>query len=175
MATTVSPGRSSWVIAAQAIVAILFGLAVIFWQHLTLRVLLSLLGAYVLVAGALAIIRALRAAERHASWWRQALEGVVGIIVGGLVFLAPVVVATVLLYLIALWALITGISQIAVGLDHRDWLTSASGAVLLLFAIVVVIFAGIGILEAAWLIGLFAIVYGALQLAQLSSPQRPAA
>lgn len=44
---------------------------------------------------------------------------------------------------------------------------TASGAVLVLFALVILLLSASGILANAWLIGLFALVYGALTIARV--------
>lgn len=170
MSTESRADRSDLVVVAEGIIAIAFGLAVLIWQHLTFRVLLSLLGAYIVVTGVLALANAVRAFDQHTSWWRDAAKGIVAIAVGALVLLAPAIAGTILLYLIAVWALLTGIIQLADSARTHDTLDIVSGGLLILFAFVVLIFAGPGILAITWLIALFAIAYGALILVRAFRP-----
>jgi uncharacterized membrane protein HdeD (DUF308 family) len=164
MATRASPNPRWWIGAVGGIVAILFGLSLLFWPHLTMRTLLSIVGAYVLVAGVLMVIGAMHAAEHNRLSSRQIVVGGVGVIVGALAFLAPGIAATVLLYLIAVWDTIAGVPRVVHGLQAHDWELSASGAVLIVLALVLLVYAGPAILTVTWLVGLLVLVYGALTL-----------
>jgi uncharacterized membrane protein HdeD (DUF308 family) len=166
METRASPNPRWWIGAIEGVVAILFGFSLLFWPHPTLRTILSIFGAYILVAGLIRVMGAVQATEHNGPWRRQAVEGGVGVIVGALAFLAPGIAATILLYLIAVWAAIVGIPRVVNGLQARDWELSASGAVLIVLAVVLLVYAGPAILTVTWLVGLLVLVYGALTLMQ---------
>ena len=81
---------------------------------------------------------------------------------------APGVTAIVLLFYIAAWSLTTGILEIVGAIRLRKeikgevwWILS--GIVSILFALLLMIFPGTGIL--VWLLGVYAIVFGVLLIA----------
>ena len=70
--------------------------------------LVVLLGVYAFVSG---IFTVLVGAVWPPGWglrWPMVLQGVLGIVVGVLVFIRPETAALVLLYLIAAWAIVSG-------------------------------------------------------------------
>jgi uncharacterized membrane protein HdeD (DUF308 family) len=161
--------RNWWVLAIRGVIAILFGLAAFFWPGLTLFALVILFGAYALVDGIFAILAAVRAAEQHTRWWSLVVEGLVGIAVGLLTFFYPGVTAVALLYIIAAWAIVTGTLEIIAAIQlHQEitneWLLGLSGLASVLFGILAMVTPGAGALAIVWLIGVYAIVFGVLQL-----------
>ena len=161
--------RNWWAVGLRGLIAILFGLAAFFWPGLTLFALVILFGAYALVDGLFAILAAVRAAEQHTRWWSLVVEGLVGIAVGLLTFFYPGVTAVALLYIIAAWAIVTGIFEIIAAIQlHQEitneWLLGLSGLASVLFGIVAMVTPGAGALAIVWLIGVYAIVFGVLQL-----------
>jgi len=153
----------SWkAIGILGLVAAIFGLAILIWPQATLGVLISLFGAYALITGIFAAIAAYQAWQRHTSWWALALQAFLGIVFGLLIFLWPSASILVLLYFIAFWAVLTGVPEILAGLSEHDWFHVASGAVLIVFGLVLVA----APLANAALIGIFVVVYGAVTLAR---------
>jgi uncharacterized membrane protein HdeD (DUF308 family) len=76
----------------------------------------------------------------------------------------------VLLWLVAGWAIFSGIAQIAAAVQFRkvirgEWLLGLAGALAILFGVLVIARPAVGLLTVALLIGWFAILYGAALLA----------
>src|SRR6185295_3674660 len=90
-------------------------------------------------------------------------------IVGLLTFLMPGVTALVLLVFIAAWAIVLGVFQIVGAIRLRkeidnEWTLGLSGALSVLFGIVLLIAPGAGALALIWVIGAYAIVFGVLMI-----------
>lgn len=84
-----------------------------------------------------------------------------------LAFVWPNVTALVLLYLIAAWAVVTGIFEIATAIRLRkvisgEWLLALGGILSVLFGLLLVGWPGAGALAVLWLIGGYAILFGLL-------------
>lgn len=95
------------------------------------------------------------------------MEGLVGIVVGLLTLFWPLLTALILLYLVVTWALITGMLELAVAIwMHRAtgnaWMLLLGGIASLLFAFLLAVLPGVGLLALTWLIGIYALIFGIL-------------
>ncbi len=99
-----------WALALRGLAAVLFGLLTFFLPGITLVTLVLLFGAYALVDGVFNVLAFFRVASHQ---WALLIEGVVGIIAGLLTFAWPAITAIALLYVIAFWAILTGIFEIS--------------------------------------------------------------
>jgi uncharacterized membrane protein HdeD (DUF308 family) len=152
-------------LALRGVVALLFGLAVLFWPNLVLTVLAVLFGIYALVDGAIAFVPALRSSDRGAQRSLPLAEGAVGIILGLVAVLWPGLTAHGLVYVIAGWAVTTGVLKILTAIVLRaavenGWLLAGSGALSVLFGVLLVVLAGSDVPFLAPFIGGFAVVVG---------------
>jgi len=160
--------RYWWLILLRGIAAIIFGALAFIWPGITLVTLVLFWGAFTLVDGILALAHAIMGGNVASRWW-LALIGVLGIIVGLLTFLMPGVTALVLLVFIAAWAIVLGVFQIVGAIRLRkeidnEWTLGLSGALSVLFGIVLLIAPGAGALALIWVIGAYAIVFGVLMV-----------
>ncbi len=161
--------RNWWVVALRGVVAILFGVLALVWPGLTLEILVLFFGAYALVDGAFAIVAVATNRAGHDTWWVLLLEGLVGIAAGIITLLRPGLATLVLLYVISFWAIVTGVLEIVAAIRLRkeiqgEWLLALSGIVSLVFGVLLLLFPAAGALTVGWLIGVYAIVFGAMLL-----------
>jgi uncharacterized membrane protein HdeD (DUF308 family) len=167
--------RSWGALAFRGTAAILFGIVAFVWPGPTIGVLVLLLAAFALVEGVINIVAGLRVREG----WAVA-EGAVSVLFGIVILVVgPAWTALALLYLVAAWAIITGIARIVAAIQLRrtltnEWLLIASGAASLIFGLIAAIFPGAGILALLWFVAAWSIILGvflivlALQLRQLA-------
>src|ERR671921_1256558 len=162
--------RNWWVLALRGLAAIVFGVLAFLWPSITLFVLVLLFGAYMFVDGIFAIVAAVRAAGREARWWLLLIEGILGVLVGIVTFIWPGLTALALLYLVAAWAIVTGILEIVGAIRLRreiegEWALILAGVLSVIFGVLLaVIPAPAGLLSLTWLIGVYAIVFGVIML-----------
>jgi uncharacterized membrane protein HdeD (DUF308 family) len=161
--------RNWWAVALRGVVGILFGVIALVWPGLTLEILVLFFGAYALVDGVFAIIAAFTNRAGHDRWWVLLLEGLVGIAVGIITFLRPGLVTLVLLYVIAFWAIVTGVLEIVSAIRLRteiqgEWMLALGGIASLVLGVLLLLFPAPGALTVAWLIGVYAIIFGAMLL-----------
>jgi uncharacterized membrane protein HdeD (DUF308 family) len=154
--------RYWWALALRGLFAVLFGLLTFFMPGITLLTLVLLFGAYVLLDGIFDFVAAIRSPSHH---WALILEGIVGIIAGILTFTWPGITAMVLLYLVAFWAIFTGVLEIVAGIRLREVLTGEiwlilMGVLSLLFGLFILIFPSAGALALLFWIGAYALVFG---------------
>jgi uncharacterized membrane protein HdeD (DUF308 family) len=157
-----------WTFVVRGIIAIIFGLVCVFAPSIALLTLVFLFAFYAYFDGILNIIAAFRRTERsQVPWWALLISGIVGLIVGTIALFMPDITAMALLYLIAAWAVVTGVMSIVSAIRLRkqitgEWLLALSGVLAIVFGVLVAIFPGAGALAVLLWIGAFATVYGAL-------------
>lgn len=122
-------------------------------------------GAYALVDGVFGVINGISSYGERERWWVILLEGLAGIVVGIMTLVWPGITALTLLYLIAAWAVITGVMEIVAAIQLRrviegEWMMVLSGIASIIFGIILFIFPGEGALGLTWLIGIYAIIFG---------------
>ena len=155
--------RHWWVVALRGLAAIIFGILAFIWPGITLGVLILFYGAYAIVDGALALYAAIR--SRGQPVWALLLEGMLGIGAGLVAFFWPAITALVLLYVIAAWAILTGVMEVIAAVRLRqaitnEWALILSGVLSVVFGLLLVIQPGTGALTLVWLIGLYAVLFG---------------
>jgi uncharacterized membrane protein HdeD (DUF308 family) len=152
-------------LALRGLVALLFGLVVLFWPGLVLTVLALLFGIYAVFDGAITLVPALRSPDRGVRRTLPLTEGAVGIVAGLVALLWPGLSASGLVYVIAGWAVVTGVLKILTAILLRTeiqngWLLAGSGALSALFGILLVVLARSDVPFLAPFIGGFAVVVG---------------
>ena len=159
-----------WTLALRGVIAILFGLAAFLRPGIALEALILLFGAYALVDGMFSVVGVFGGTRAGTPRWLLFVEGVAGILAGLIAFIFPVLTAIVFLYLIAAWALITGIVEIATAIRLRkeiegEWALIVGGIFSVLFGVILAVVGPfVGILSLVWLIGAYAVAFGVLLL-----------
>ena len=152
-------------LALRGLIALLFGLVVLFWPGLVLTVLALLFGIYAALDGAITFVPAIRSPDRGAQKSLPLAEGAVGIVAGLVAILWPGLTTSGLVYVIAGWAVVTGVLKILTAVLLRaevenGWLLVGSGALSVLFGILLAVLAGSDVPFLAPFIGAFAVVVG---------------
>ena len=159
--------RNWWALALRGLAAVLFGLLTFFVPGVTLVTLVLLFGAYALLDGLFNVLAFFRVASHH---WALLIEGVIGIIAGVLTFAWPAITAIALLYVIAFWAIFTGVFEIVAGIRLRkvianEWLLLLMGVLSALFGLLILFAPGAGALAIVLWIGAYALIFGIFLLA----------
>lgn len=155
--------RTWWLPLVRGIVAILFGILALIWPAITLLVLVTFFGAWVLVDGIFSIFSAFRRGARSRVW--AVVVGVIGILAGFAALTWPGITSLALLYVVAFWAILTGLAEIVDGIQLRkvienEWTLILGGALSVVFGVLLLIWPAAGLLSIVWLLGIFAVLYG---------------
>lgn len=164
------PNRLWWLIVLRGLAALLFGLIAIFWPGISLGLLVILFGAYALLDGALTLFGAARMQAGEPRRGFLVLTGCAGIVIGLISVLWPEATVILLLYFVAVWALVFGLIEIAGSLQMKrqfgpSWPVSKGGILLVAFGLLLILFPGAVAVAATWVIGLFALLLGIALLA----------
>jgi uncharacterized membrane protein HdeD (DUF308 family) len=161
--------RNWWALAIRGFAAVLFGVLTFIVPGISLAGLVLLFGAYAIVEGLFNVTAAVRArgADR---WWALLLEGLVSIAAGIVTFAWPGLTALALVYVIAAWAIVTGVFEVVAAIRLRARITNegwliAAGVLSVAFGALAAAFPGAGALTIVIWIGAYAIVFGAMLIA----------
>jgi uncharacterized membrane protein HdeD (DUF308 family) len=162
--TAILLARGWWTFILRGILAIAFGVIVLLFPQIGLPAIILLFAAWMIADGVAELIAAWRQrGEKH--WWVGLLEGIAGIVVGLIAVAVPGLTALALVYVVAAWAIITGVLEVWGAIRLREkisgelWMGIA-GVLSILFGLYLAIFPGPGILSLLWLVGIFAIAIG---------------
>jgi uncharacterized membrane protein HdeD (DUF308 family) len=149
-------------------VAVLFGFLVILWPGPTVLALVILFGIYAIVDGVTSIGHFVSNRASRSVW--QIVGGIVSVAAGIVALVWPAITALSLALVIGIWAVILGVSQIALAFEIKKavrpwWLWLITGILTTLFGLILVIAPGAGILSLLGLLAAFAIGSGALLIA----------
>jgi len=162
--------RHWWVFMVQGVLAVIFGILALAAPNLTGEALILLFAIWVTVDGILALIGSVGAAEAQEPWWPLVFTGILGIGIGVVTFKWPGVTVVALLALIAVWSILRGVMELVAAVRLRReikgefWL-GLSGVLSILFGALVVAYPASGALAVVWIIGLYAVLFGATLIA----------
>lgn len=161
--------RGRWLIGLRGVLAIVFGILAFIWPGLTAVALVFLFAAYAILDGVLTIAAAIRSRETNDRWWLGLLEGLVSIAAGVIAALFPTLAAVTLLFVIAIWAIITGLLELAAAIRLRreienEWALGLTGVVSIILGVIMILNPGAGLIGFVWAIAGYAILFGILMI-----------
>jgi uncharacterized membrane protein HdeD (DUF308 family) len=157
--------RGWWLFLVRGLLALAIGLIAIFDPGATLAALILLLGAFFIVDGVFALIKAFGVMRSDRSWWLLLLSGVVSIAAGLVVFAWPGLTALTLGYLVGFWAIVTGIFEVIVAISLRrtirgEWLYVLFGVISIVFGLYVAFVPGLGLAYLTLMIAIYGFIAG---------------
>ncbi len=157
-----------WALALRGAFAILFGLVAFLWPGITALALVLLFGFYALFDGIFALVAALRLARHHGRSGAVLLEGILDLLIAAICFVWPATALVALIYLIAIWAVVTGVALMAAGIAlirlSGEWLLVLAGALSVLLGIALFVQPGAGAIALSWWLGIYAFLFGIAML-----------
>jgi len=150
----------------RGLVAIGLGLLVWARPGISLSVFVIAFGIWALVDGIVTVWLAIEDRPQQ-SWGWMLLAGLLGIVVGLVALARPGATAIALLFLVGVWAVVRGIFEIAVAISLRkelegEWRLLLAGVLSIVFGAIVFSNPGAGLLAVLWLVGTYAVLYGAM-------------
>jgi uncharacterized membrane protein HdeD (DUF308 family) len=157
--------RNWWLFVLRGVIAVIFGVVALIWPEQMVQALVLVFGAFALVDGIFTVIAGIASYRYFERWWAVLLEGLAGILIGLLTFFWPNIAGRALLYVIATWALITGIFEIVAAIQLRrvisgEWALILSGLLSIVFGVLLFVFPSAGAVSVVWVIGIYAIIFG---------------
>jgi uncharacterized membrane protein HdeD (DUF308 family) len=158
-----------WALALRAIAAIIIGVFALTRPGITVIALVTLFGVYAMADGLFAIVAAIRGIHARERWGWMMFEGIVGLIVGIVALTNPAIGALALTWLVAGWALSTGVLEIIAGIRLRkimtgEWLLLVAGILSVILAFLIISRPRLGIVLLVSWVGAYALISGIVLL-----------
>ena len=160
--------RTWWVFLVSGLASIAFALLA-FAQPVTAWLVVAVFfAAAILVDGAVNVVGAVQHREKD-GWWILLLIGVLGVLVGGYALLNPRVSMAAFVYLVAFQAILLGVLVAVLGYKvraatQREWILYVTGALSILFGLLIVANPAAGGVSVIWLMASWAFVTGVLRV-----------
>jgi uncharacterized membrane protein HdeD (DUF308 family) len=178
--STASVTKESWgALVLGGVATIIFGVAVVFWPGLTLLALLYIFSAYALASGVVNVMAGLSSVEKVDSWFLPVALGAFELGVGVYLLRHTAVKFSTFVILIGFTLIARGVVE-AVGAYFNSANASMRALTLnylsglgALVAGIVILFSkqeqGVGFV---WILGLYALVVGTIQITELASGKK---
>jgi len=160
-------GPSWGLMLVRGILGVILGVMLFAWPEKSAEAFVMLFGLFAIVTGLLSIFGAVSA--RHHVWGLSLTSGILTLLIGLVAFLWPGITATVLVWLVAVWALVFGVMEILAGarVPGGETLRAVAmgiGLVTVALGSLLLIDPGVGIVAASLLVGLYFLMSGALTI-----------
>jgi uncharacterized membrane protein HdeD (DUF308 family) len=146
----------------RGLLAVSFGFAALPLPLDTLAVVGRDFGVYAILEDALVSLTGTRVTR-----YRGVLiaEGAFCIVAGLVALALPSITALVLLYVVAIWAILSGIAEMIAAVTLRreiegEWVLFLVGVLSVVLGVAMAVLPGVGLLSLIWLVGLYALAVG---------------
>lgn len=164
------PRRISTLLIFRGLLAVIFGVLVLALPvNTVMPTLVWVFGAFAVIEGAFAVMAALTGSDTFEDWWLLLLVGILGIVIGVFALTLPGEALLLLVLYIGVRAIIVGILEVIFAVRLRkaiegEWLFILSGAISILFGLLLLRYPVEGLVVVKWLIGIYALAAGIMQL-----------
>jgi uncharacterized membrane protein HdeD (DUF308 family) len=160
-----------WALVLRGTITLIFGVAAVFWPGITLLTLIYLFSAFILASGIVTLLGGIVSIGKTNGWFLEIIVGILELGIGVYLIRHVTVSFATLILLIGFTLIIRGIVDVVGSLFTSS--PSATGKVLTVIAGVIAVLAGIIVLfqpvasgvAFVWILGIYALIVGPLQIA----------
>lgn len=162
----------------QGVLAIFFGIFALFWPGLTVALLIVLFSVFILIAGVVAIISSLSTIGIEKFWWLELIYALLAVGLGVFLLRNPIAAGAIFILAIGITFIVRGVVDLLKGLFDRERssdsrtlsvLVGVLGLVAGIITLLHPLSAGVAVV---WVVGLYAVLYGAFIVAFAFREQR---
>ena len=162
--------RNWWLVALRGLLAIVFGAAAFIWPGLTWLVLILMFGVYAILDGIFAMVSGVVQSRYSPRWWVFLVEGFISLMAGVIVLAQPGLAGLALVFVIAVWAVLTGLLEVIAAIRLRreirdEWMLGFGGFLSIMLGLLMLLQPGAGGLVITLMVGAYALIFGILMVA----------
>jgi uncharacterized membrane protein HdeD (DUF308 family) len=152
-----------WDFLLRGLIALAFGLILLFLPGLSLVTFIMLFAAFAFVVGIMLLLQAVTIKDGR--WWLRIIEGVIGIAAAAAVVLWPGLTLLTFAYIIAFYWILTGVLDVIVAVEthkaiHGEWLLIAGGILSAIVGVLLLVYPITGIIALIQVVGIFNVAFG---------------
>lgn len=166
----------------RGLIALAFGLILLFLPGLTLLTFIMLFAVFAFVVGIILLLEVVTIKDGR--WWLRIIEGVIGIAAAAVVILLPGLSLLTFAFIVAFYFLLTGVLDIIVAVEthkmiHGEWLLIAGGVLAGMVGVILLLYPITGLIALIQVVGIFSIAFGIIMVLlaiklKLTGPRAPA-
>jgi len=158
--------QAGWAVALRGVLAVIFGVIALRSPGAAASAFVIVFAIYAFADGILDLVLAGQLGRARQRWGWYVFEGIATIAVGVIALAYPAVTLVTLVLLVGIRAIAVGVFELVgafswEGLESR-WLVGITGVLSVLFGILLLASPAAGGLALLWMIGVYAIVFGAM-------------
>lgn len=165
-----------WIYVLQGVVTLLLGMIALFWPGLGLITLLYAITFYAIVVGVIDLVFGFGTIRINRTWWLNVLSGLVLIGIAAYLLRNPTVALVTFAALLGAVFVVRGlletVSTILAGKVKDHILMLVAGLLAIFAGIVIWVYPVEGSLSYVWVLGMFAVIRGALDIANANEVRR---
>lgn len=160
--------KNWWLLTANGIAAIAFGITAIFLPEITLLILINYFGILAVFLGMFFILGGIYYRKKNTLWRFWIYEGILNFIIGLVILFNTRLAIQTFIILVAMWAIFTGVAQLVSAIRLKEFVPKR--ILYLVNGIIGIIFGGILIFSSmnyqalALVLGFYAIVEGVFSI-----------
>lgn len=159
-----------WMILIRGVLTVAFGVVALASPRIAVLALVYVFASYAFLEGVATISGGIRSRGTSPQWRWSVVQGLISILASLVAWIWLDQMVSVLLYVIAVWAVVLGLAALGEAVaarrkGRRTWAwTSAMGALNIIAGILLLVWPGAGILTLLWLLGSFALASGLVEI-----------
>ena len=159
-----------WALLIRGLLAVGLGIYAFVAPGITAYALVFAFGFYALLDGVFNVVAGIRTRKESKRWWTLLLSGALGIAAAVIAFTQPDATAVALVFIVAAWAIVTGVLEIVAAVKLREeirgeWLLGLAGLASVVLGVAMIAAPGTGLLAWVYLFGFYALLTGGTLIA----------
>jgi len=159
-----------WAVVLRGLLALGLGLVFIMWPGKSLLTVVALAGLWLVLDGIIASIMGILSVKKDKNWWVHLFQGVLGILLGLVLFNYPQVTVGLLFFLLAIWFIFSGILTMILAIAMRkesygNWTVTALGVIGILFGMLMFAYPTQTVQVVVVIFGVFTLISGIMGIA----------
>ena len=157
-----------WILVLSGILSIVFGFVALLWPGLTAETLVFLVALFTIIGGVIALVNALSNIVKDRLWWLSLLGAFVSLGIGVFLIRNPLITGSLLVILLAIIIFVQALYDLVIASyatkEEGRWMWIITGIMGLIVAVVVMTNPVTAALAFVWVIGIYAIVHGVVNI-----------